>query len=285
MKKIFCLLFIIIIALIVGLFVYSSKKDTIEEFYTILESKGYVVEEDREISFDIYSRKENTLISNPSNNEYTLELDKMKLRLENVHIDLFQIKEKLYLIKVYASMPLFEETEYKSMKQDLIITNSKYSIRLSYGEISFLNPKGYELLSLDSLYGSYIKYNESMLLAGINLTFHDSYEYLTNLRVGPASGILSKARDNLTLDTIIDIPSMGYSYKPNKQEDNYLLSLKSNIYFIPLGYKTISIIRSSYITLELDLKKYYFDSFDFMTNTLDIEEYKDFEKKGEIIYA
>lgn len=285
MKKIFCLLFIIIISLIVGLFVYSSKKDTIEEFYTILESKGYVVEEDREISFDIYSRKENTLISNPSNNEYTLELDKMKLRLENVHIDLFQIKEKLYLIKVYASMPLFEETEYKSMKQDLIITNSKYSIRLSYGEISFLNPKGYELLSLDSLYGSYIKYNESMLLAGINLTFHDSYEYLTNLRVGPASGILSKARDNLTLDTIIDIPSMGYSYKPNKQEDNYLLSLKSNIYFIPLGYKTISIIRSSYITLELDLKKYYFDSFDFMTNTLDIEEYKDFEKKGEIIYA
>lgn len=285
MKKILGILFFVLIGCVFILYILSGNKNIKDEFYTILESKGYVIDEDREISFDIYSKRENTLIENPLNNEYVLELDNMKIKLLDIHIDTLKIKDDLYLIKLYASMPKFNEIEYKSHKQTLVITNLKYTLSLEYGEISFLNPKDYKLLSLDTLYGSYIHYNEGLLLAGINLKFHFDYEYLINFSIGVGYGILSKSRSDLLLDNLIDIPSMGYSYKPNKIEENYLLSLKSNTYFIPVGYKNIGIVRSSYITLELDLEKYYFDSFSFMTNNLDLDEYRGYERMGEIFYA
>lgn len=285
MKKLLFLILVLLISLIISLFMISNQKDIIEDYYTIIESKGYVMEEDREISFDIYSRKENTLIENPLNNEYVLELDTMKIKLEDIRIEKNQIKDKLYLIKIYSNMPLFNEEEYHSKTSKLVITNSKYSLNLAYGEMSFLNPKGYKLISLDGLFGSYIEYHNSLILAGINIKFHDEYEYLTSIKAVACHGILSKAREDLVLENQIDNKAMGYNYNPIKPEQDYLLTLNSKTYFIPLGYSEVSIIRSSYLTFTLDTKKYYFDTFDFMTNILDLDNYQEYQRKGEIKYA
>ena len=286
MKKIVLILLNINIVFIVLLYLYSNQKRINLEFYSIYEAKGLVMEKDREISFDFYSYKKDVLIEDINKNEYILELDNMKIKLDVIRIDSFLVKDNLYLFKLYAKMPILSNVEYFSNKQDLVIINQNYKLTLKYGPISFLNPNSYKLLSLDSLYGSYMKIDKELALVGLNLKLHNNYSYLTKLRLGNICySDLSKTKFDTLFDNVINLSSFGYNYNYKKYEDIYSLKIESKDLFIPLGYKELSIIRESYIIFELDLETYYFDTFKFLNNTLDILEYDNFKMKGEIEYV
>ena len=183
-------------------------------------------------------------------------------------------------------MPILSNVEYFSNKQDLVIINQNYKLTLKYGPISFLNPNSYKLVSLDSLYGSYMKIDKELALVGLNLKLHNNYSYLTKLRLGNICyGDLSKTKFDTLFDNIINLSSFGYNYNYKKYDDIYSLKIESKDLFIPLGYKELSIIRESYIVFELDLETYYFDTFKFLNNTLDLLEYDNFKMKGKIEYV
>ena len=289
MKKLVLIIFSINIISIVILYLYSNQKRINLDFYSLYEAKGLVMEEDREISFDFYSYKKDVIVSDVNKNEYILVLDNMRVKLEGVRINSYSIKDNLYLFKLYAKMPILKidkEGEYSSNKQNLVIINQNYTLTLEYGPISFLDPKHYKLVSLDSIYGSYMKLDNELTLVGLNIRLHNDYSYLTKLRLGNICfSDLSKAKFDSLFDNIINMSSFGYNYNYKKYDDIYSLEIESKDIFIPLGYKDLSIIRESYIIFELDLKKYYFDTFKFMNNTLDLDEYETFKRKGNIEYV
>jgi hypothetical protein len=109
---------------------------------------------------------------------------------------------------------------------------------------------------------------------------------MSSLRIGNACyGILSKALFNTKLDNICDLNKIYDSYNPSYVEESNIIHLSSNTLFIPLGYRNINLIRMGYIVITVDTKTYYIDTFDFMTNMYDFNEYKNMMEKGGISYA
>ena len=285
MKKILIITFLILVLFCGGLYFYSSKKNVGIEFYSPYEASSYVYSSDRQISFDIYSKEKRPLILNKEKNTYTIKMEDLSLELEDISINAYDIGDK-YLIKLYASMPDTGLDEYMSQSLELIIKNSKYTLRLPYGPISFLKEDTYSLLPINSLSGSYSYINGILTLVGINIELLGEYESLNSIRIGSnLIGTLSQVIFDKSFDSVIDINEIIPKYSISKTEYNRSLGLTSNKLFIPLGYKTISILRFGYIVLKLDGKNYYIDTFSFMTNSLEFLDYKDLMVKGEITYA
>lgn len=285
MKKIILIIISISLLSIISLYLISFNKVVKLDFFTLYETRGIVMDSDRRFSITFYSHNEKSIVLSPISNEYTLELDDMKIRLEDVKITNIKINNDTYLIKLTSSMPKIGDHEYISFRNHLVITNSNYKVILELGAISFLNPNAYKLISLDSLYGSFMYSNKELSMVGVNFTLHDEYEYLTTLRLGPITyGVLSKSKKT-QLENIIDMNTIGYNYNMSKVEKEYLMNIDSKDYFIPLGYINKAILRESYIIFKIDLETYYFDTFSFMTNELDPSEYPSYIKEGEIIYA
>ena len=98
---------------------------------------------------------------------------------------------------------------------------------------------------------------------------------MKSLKIGiVAYGTLSNALYDTKHDNIVDLSMVIPSYNPKRVEEEYIIGLQSNELFIPLGYKDIQMIRSGYMIITLDNIAYYLDTFDFMTNYFDFDEYK-----------
>jgi hypothetical protein len=285
MKKGIIIIFFTLIGLITFLFIYSNNKLTVFDYYSPYESKAYVNNKDREMSFDIYTKEKDSLLLNKDMNTYTLYLDDLSIVLENIRISSFDLGE-YYLIRVYSLMPGLTDMEYKSEGCNLEIKNPKYTVKLKYGKISFLKEDAYPLASISGLYGSYSYMNGILIMSGINIILSNHFSYLGSIRIGNTCfGTLSSAIFDLQMENICDITKIIPSYNPKKVEKDHIIGLESNTLFIPLGYKEITLLRSGYIMLTLDDKTYYIDTFDFMTNAYDFNDYKDMMIKGEVIYA
>lgn len=276
----------IIVGVIIGFIIVimiSNKKDIKDDYYTILENKSYVMKENRRITFTIYSKKSESLITYESENKYYLLLDNMTYNLEDVIINKYDLDD-LYLYKIEAKLPNLAESISSSLY--LKIVNPKFSLTLNYGTISLLNPKGYELISLDDLYGSYTVINGIKRICGINITLTNKYQILDELMIGKyTKGYLSKTIYDEKLPYEINIYEYIDAYKYNSIEKNYRISLKSNTLFIPLTSKNDYITKEGYITFLLDKKKYYLDTFSFMVGDLDLKTYENLLTKGEISYV
>lgn len=285
MKKGICITFLLLIASTIFLIFYSKEKITSYEYYSPLEGKAYIYDNEREISFDVYSFDKNSLIKNPELNIYTLKLDQTSIVLESIRCNTFDFKD-YSIIRIYAKMPKMIEDEYYSKESILEIKNQKFILTLKYGAFSILNPINYPLLSISNLYGTYTYMNQSLILSGVNITLTKDYEYMSSLRIGNACyGILSKALFDTKLDNICDLNKIYDSYNPSYVEESNIIHLSSNTLFIPLGYRNINLIRMGYIVITVDTKTYYIDTFDFMTNMYDFNEYKNMMEKGGISYA
>jgi hypothetical protein len=285
MKKGICITFLLLIASTIFLIFYSKEKITSYEYYSPLEGKAYIYDSEREISFDVYSFDKNSLIKNPELNIYTLKLDQTSIVLDSIRCNTFDFKD-YSIIRIYAKMPKMIEDEYYSKESILEIKNQKFILTLKYGAFSILNPISYSLLSISNLYGTYTYMNQSLILSGINITLTKDYEYMSSLRIGNACyGILSKALFDTKLDNICDLNKIYDSYNPSYVEESNIIHLSSNTLFIPLGYRNINLIRMGYIVITVDTKTYYIDTFDFMTNMYDFNEYKNMMEKGGISYA
>lgn len=285
MKKGVLILFSIFIFMIVGIMVYSSNKVTMTNYYSPYEGKAYVISKDRYMTFDVYFLGEDSIITKEDLNTYTLYLDDYSFVLNDVHVNKIDAG-KYTIARIYAKMIEFPTKEYHSKTSTLEILNPKFKLRLSYGAMSFISDGLYPLLSVSSLYGSYSYMNGSLILSGINIKFTNHYSYMKSLKIGNiAYGALSNALYDTKLDNIVDLSMVIPSYNPKRVEEEYTIGLQSNELFIPLGYKDIQMIRSGYMIITLDNIAYYLDTFDFMTNYFDFDEYKNMMKDGVITNA
>ena len=283
LKKVLLISFLFVFGIgIVILISYSNKKEIKDDYYTILENKSYVMKENRDIYFTIYSKKSDSLITYENENKYYLILDDITYMLSNVRIEIFDL-DTIYLYKISADMPIFNHDISSNMY--LKIENPKFHLTLNFGTISLLNPINYKLISLDSLYASYSYINGTKMLCGLNITFSNEYKYLDELYIGSFNkGYLSKLIYDKKLDNEINIYEYisGYSY--NSIIDHQV-GLKSKEVFIPITSKNNYITKEGYIIFILDKVKYYLDTFDFMVGELDINKYNDLLQKGVIYYV
>ena len=275
-------LLLVTIVGIICIVTYSSNKKTTEGYHTMQESKSYVYEEGRRMSFTVYSETYNTLIRDTKNNSYILRLGPLSYELENVEVERYKLDD-LCLIKIYADIPFSSKTISSDSARLQIIT-VKYTLDLKIGSLSILNPSEYELLGVDTLYGSYSIVDGLKILVGINIKFSKEYIKMRDFKVGEYTyGNLAQSFESNNLPNEININDYITSYNPYRVERSEGIDVNNYTYFIPLNYITLGVIRHSYITIELDGNKYYIDDFSFMTNEFDYDEYKDKMKDGEFI--
>ena len=233
MKKIIGIIFSSFLILIILLLVYSNHKKVKLEFYSPKESKAYVTLAKRELTFDIYSFDQESLITYKEQNIYTLYLDNMSFVLDDIRVSEFDLKD-YKIIRIYSKMPNIPYSEYNSDTSILEIKNPKYTLKLSYGSMSFLKEDTYPLLSIDDLYGSYSYMNNTLIMCGINITLTNKYSYISSVRIGFFSyGVLSNVLFDTFLDNICEIDKVIGNYNPKRVELSNPISFSSNKLFIP----------------------------------------------------
>lgn len=281
MKKIIIPVFIVLSILSILVIVIGYNKEIDIEFYSIKENYSFVEKENRKMTFNVYSKTDNPLISYPKNNNYQIKLDSQSFKLENVECEIYDLS-KMYLIKIIANTPDITDSEYISNTCKLIIFNASYKLELDMGSFSIIDSKYINLISLDNLSASYSKMDNIPYLCGLNLRLTNNYDYLTQIRIGGFSyGMLSRTKFDLKCDNEIDIESVIVNYNYKKVEEDYVLGLKSNTLFIPFGYLNDYFIKSGYIVFKLDGNFYYFDNWPFMTTDPNLDNFKDKLEKGE----
>ena len=284
MKKILCLIFIIIISGIIGIYYYSENKSIKEDFYVIDSHYNFIYEENRRYNIDLYSDSANSIIEYTNDNLYQIINDNDIYTLNDVNIQ----KQKVNNYYVYQlSFNIFDigEEELILSNPILKILNQRFTLLLEIGDIYILNPINYELLNINNYYASYSYLNKSLMLTGLNIEFSDGFNTLLDMNMGPyAKGRLDLALDDTLLKNEINIKEIIPEYKYNELDDSYL-NLNSNTYFIPITYSELKLIKSSFITFNIDNKDYYLDYFPYIANILDLDDYKNYMKKGQMIYV
>ncbi len=272
-----------LIILLLVLIIITSKKDISDNYYTILENKGYVMDSNRYIDFKIYSKKDESLLKYKEENIYTLILDNMSLVLNDIDINLYDLDE-YYLYKIEAAMPLFDNNI--SSFAYLNIKNKSFDLNLSLGTISFLNKNKYKLLSIDSLYASYSIFNNEKHLSGINIKLTNDHKFLTEVKLGEYNyGQLSNILFDKNLDNEIDIYDYIPKYKRNYLEKNQQVSIKSKTFFIPISTNNSYLTKETYITFKIDNELYYLDTFIYMVGETNPDNYESIYKLGDLNYV
>lgn len=267
---------------IITIIICSNNKKVAEGYHTILESRAYSYDEGRRMTFSIYSDTYSTLLNDTKNNQYILKLGDLSYELENVDVIRYKL-EDYTLIKISSDLPYTSKT-ISSDSARLVIITTKYQLSLRLGSLSIFNHDEYELLGVDSYYGTYSMVDGLKVLVGINIRFSEEYSQMSDLKVGEfAYGNLRLAFESNNMPHEINIGEYIPEYNAYRVERSANVDVSNNSYFIPLNYTTLGTIREAYLTIILDNKKYYLDDFSFMTSELSYRDYKDKMKDGEFI--
>ena len=271
---------IIAITSIIFIIICSVNKNINEGYHTVLESKSYVYEKDRKMTFNVYSDTYDTLIADNTNNQYVLQLNNLSYELENVEVRKYKIPEST-LLKIEADIPIISDSVSSDSAKLIIYTPNK-TVTLRLGTISILNPTKYKLLGVDRLYASYCIVDGYKQLVGINIKFKEHYDSIEDFKLGEYAIGNLRLMTNENYDNEINIQAIIPSYNIYRVERVAGVSVNKDSYFIPINYISLMLIRESYISLRINNENYYIDTFSFMTNDLSYEEYKNIMKDGEI---
>ncbi len=282
MKKIIIVLYLVLAISIAGIFVYGNSKRIELKFYTIRENYSYVYDDNRYMTFNVYSKANDPMIIYPEYNSYTIRLDNLTYTLENVSVQMYETSD-INIIKITAPLPKITNNEIISSSFKLDIKNGEYSLLLDLGTFSMIDNKYYPNLVLDGLSGSYSDINGYTNLVGINLLLNEEYEYINDFRIGGfTGGIISKSKSKVNYPNEINIYEIMPDYIETKIDSDYTYGIKDKMMFIPVGYKMTYLTRSGYIVIKLDGKNYYFDNFPYMTTDPVFIKYKNYLTEGEI---
>lgn len=285
MKKAVCLILILLCGGLVLLVYFSGKRAEEEEFYILPQHKSYVYEEGRRMSFEVYSSIADSLLRYPDKNQYLLKTENMTYTLEETAVEVYP-QGRHYLIVISCDVPKPPQQELYEPAVKLEIINSKYTVTLFTGSLSILNPEGIRLLGTDTLYASYSYVDGMLELVGLNITFSGSYSRLSAVQIGGAVfGCLREIRKDMRLENETEIRKVIPSYNIEGTEEAASVELLGQTYFIPMVYSVLYPVRQGYIKLCLDDRLYYLDTFSFIVNAFEPDDYRSFIAKGEIYYA
>ncbi len=282
MKKIALFVLILFTVGITALLFYSNFKTVELEVYSILESTGYVYEDDRNINFNLYSNQKNPAFIYTNENIYSLESNSSFLLLSEVQCETFEVKNG-YIHKFSAKIPDLSTTLILNNSK-LKVKNKAYELNISIGNISIYDHTNIELFDFDLFNGVYSKINNTNILVGLTIK-PNFYGKVSKISVGDfAYGKLDSVIPNVKYENEIKI----YDIIPNYTMiglNNSSFIFDDNSYFIPLVYSKKTIINKSYVEITLNSKKYYIDQFPFMVTDNPYDDFKERGIKGEITYA
>ena len=282
MKKIALFVLILFTVGITALLFYSNFKTVELEVYSILESTGYVYEDDRNINFNLYSNQKNPAFIYTNENIYSLESNSSFLLLSEVQCETFEVKNG-YIHKFSAKIPDLSTTLILNNSK-LKVKNKAYELNISIGNISIYDHTNIELFDFDLFNGVYSKINNTNILVGLTIK-PNFYGKVSKISVGDfAYGKLDSVIPNVKYENEIKI----YDIIPNYTMiglNNSSFIFDDNSYFIPLVYSKKTIINKSYVEITLNSKKYYIDQFPFMVTDNPYDDFKERGIKGEIAYA
>lgn len=285
MKRIYFLIFTILLICSVFLVVFSSARGIEECLYIVPQAKSYICKEGERLSFEIYSNREDSILSYPQQNMYQLTSESSVYTLEDVRVEKIFQKEMTLLIITAALPPMTEDFLYLEEGR-LRIENAVFSVVFDFGALSILKPTGYTLLGVDDFYASYAYIDGVLQLVGLNITFSKDYQTISFLSVGNvATADFNLAQKNLKCQNEVDILRIVPDYRIEAERGVASLSAESRTYFFPLVYDELLVIRQGFITALLDGTWYYMDTFAFIVNELEYAEYRPVLKRGGIEYA
>lgn len=280
MKKIIIsVVVILIIVLSIELIIIINRNND-EKFFVLPQSYGYVYDEDREIIFDVYSTKKNSLIKYTDENQYILEFDDLSFTLDNVRCESYK-EDNIYHIKIIASLP---DVECNVKSFNLIIINEKFEVTFNCGALSISKMDNINLLSINQYYPVYSYINKGLHLVGINIDFHNEHNIINNMSVNKfAYGNLDHAIKDAELNNEVEIKKIIPEYEANKII-NSSLELESSKYFIPISYTNILLIKSGFVEFVIDNEKYFLDNMLFISNDISYYDYINDMVSGVIVY-
>lgn len=256
----------LIILSIILLIIYNNNKKVKEEYFTIKESYGYIYKEEsddiRQMSLKYYSNVDNGLLSYPSLNVYTLNIDDDIYQLDNVSITTKSFG-KYYQYTLHTNV--LSTTSTISGNLILKIKNDKYTASLDLGTISIIPKSNYKLLSIDRLSACYSYINNNKYLVGINLSLTNTYTILSNFTINDYTyAQYENIKEDVRYDSLINIKDVMPRYRALLKPSVESYEIKSNTIFIPISYPNLTIIESGYIKLKLDGIDYYIDYMPFV---------------------
>ncbi len=286
MKRILFIIILFLGSTFILLVYFIRQREIEEDFYVLPQNKSYVYEEGRRMSFEIYSKRKDTLICYPENNQYILLMNDLQYTLNNVSIEIIQQKNiNLCILSCDVIKPVDEE--FYEEKVELEIRNTKYKVKFFVGSLSILSPVGYtKLLGVDTFYASYAYVDSVLELVGLNITFSNKYSKLAYARIGRGIlGNLAETKMNTLLENEIEILTVVPKYDIKTISEWDPIDLEGRTCFIPMAYDNLYPTRQGYIVFHLDNELYYLDTFGFIANEFEFEDYKALMKKGDIQYA
>lgn len=286
MKKIYGLMFIVLLASAIVLVALSSIRRVEERLYILPQAKSYICKEGERLSFEIYSNRRDSILFYPEQNTYQLVSNSAVYTLKEVHVEKLLQKEMTLFIITAALPPIPEDTLYLD-EGILRIENSVFTGIFEFGSLSILKPEGYALLGVDDFYASYAYIDGVLQLVGLNITFSKIYQTISALKVGSSTRAdLTLAQKDMKCPNEVEILQIvpNYQIEIEEREIPPLLA-ESRTYFFPMVYDKLLVIRQGFITAQLDGIWYYIDTFTFIVNELDYAEYQPALKRGGLEYA
>lgn len=273
MKKWLIITYTILLSVMIFIISFSLFSVKEENLYTIPQIKSFT-DNDELIRFELYSNKPDSDVKYVENNIYKLILDSQEIILNNVNVEEVY-EDGYYLYIITADNFNKNNITLNSRKCNLEIINSKGTYYLNLGSISILNTENIQLLGVDSFYASYSYINGSLFLVGLNIILSKSYDILKEVSIGGyARSINSLIQENKLYQNEMNISSSIPDYTAIMNFENEQLKLNSNTLFIPISYVgTIKMIKSGYIILILDDIIYYLDTFNFISNDINMNNY------------
>ena len=264
MRKIFYSLLALIFGLDLSLMFLAVNRKTSYDYYTIIQTRGFVYSDEGKMSFEIYTKDSRPDFIETSIYDYYIESDNYQNILMNVK---FVQANEAFIMYCDCLNPNNDELVISNSHLLIKGQNKKYDFNL--GTISIIDSKYYKLLNFDDLFMSYTPYINELLLAGVNIKLAKSYDCLNYLSI---AGIAYSDNESIVENKYMPNEINGaLQLKKTRKIVDY--NLNSNMLYIPLGYEELSFVRRSYILISLDDEIYYIDSFDFINNIPALNDY------------
>lgn len=281
MRKWLILVYSIAFLSLCGIIILSLLRSSDELLYTIPQIKSFTNNNEK-IKLEIYSNKPKSSIKYVENNLYNLILDDQEVILNDVEIE--QIECNGYYLYIIKALNFNKDNETLISKKCILeIINQKGKYTFNIGSLSILSTEGYELIGVDDFYASYSYIDGNLFLVGVNIELSNSFKALNEMKIGSfTSSINSLIQHNKKYPNEMNIISSIPSYNAISRINNENVAISSNIMFIPISYTyKLYMLKEGYITFKIDDKAYYLDTFSFIANELDMNQYKTLLKEGE----
>lgn len=268
MKKIITIVSVVLVISLV-IIIFIPKEKAKPSYKTILKNYSLYQDKDRYFNIDIYGNDSINLLN--SDSKFYLA-GKRKYSLND--FDIKEIKKDDY--NIYRINICYDNLSFYKEDVNLIIMNEEYKLVCNIGSVTIYTDE-YKLLEFSDLYGNYGVFNDGLYLAGITISLDNKYDVLDEVECGILKGDLLNVEN-----TSKNVEIGEYSFIKTYIDSSYKLIKNNSYYFIPLCYKDLLFMDIGCLIFDIDGEKYLLDNFTYFIKDIDLSDYSDILKEGNL---